>query len=104
MTVIVIGAGVIGASIANALAARGAHVTVLDMRSPGRGASQASAGLLTPFIEGRADPALLQLLTRSLTLWDDFIAGVRDRSGLAVAYARSGTLEVALEDLSLIHI
>jgi glycine oxidase len=98
MTVIVIGAGVIGASIAEALASRGVHVTVLDMRSPGRGASQASAGLLTPFIEGRVDPALLQLLTRSLTLWDDFIARVRDRSGLAVEYARSGTLEVALND------
>jgi glycine oxidase len=72
------------------------HVTVLDMRSPGRGASQASAGLLTPFIEGRVDPALLSLLTRSLTLWDDFIARIRDRSGLAVEYERSGTLEVAL--------
>ena len=96
MTTIVIGAGVIGAAIAEALAGRGVRVTVLDMRSPGRGASQASAGLLTPFIEGRVDSALLRLLTRSLTLWDDFIAGVRDRSGMAVEYARAGTLEVAL--------
>ena len=95
---IVIGAGVIGAAVAEALAARGVRVTVLDMRSPGRGASQASAGLLTPFIEGRVDPALLQLLTRSLTLWEDFIARVRERSGVPVEYARSGTLEVALNE------
>jgi glycine/D-amino acid oxidase-like deaminating enzyme len=43
VNVLVIGAGVIGAAIADALALRGAGVTVLDMRTPGRGASQASA-------------------------------------------------------------
>ena len=31
--------------------ARAADVTVLDMRAPGRGASQASAGILAPYIE-----------------------------------------------------
>ena len=46
MRVLVIGAGVIGVAVADALAARGAKVTVLDMRGPGRGASFASAGIL----------------------------------------------------------
>jgi len=98
VTVIVVGAGVIGASVAEALARRGIQVTVLDMRAPGRGASQASAGLLTPFIEGRIDAALLGLCTRGLTLWDEFISRIRERSGHPVEYARTGTLEVALSD------
>jgi glycine oxidase len=96
MRTLVIGAGVIGAAIAEELASRGAQVTVLDMRSPGRGATQASAGLLTPFIEARADPALLDLCTRSLALYDAFIDRVRERSGLPVQYERDGTLEVAI--------
>lgn len=98
VNVVVIGAGIIGASIAEALSSRGVKVTVLDMRSPGRGASHASAGLLTPFIEGRIDPALLGLCTRGLTYWDDFIVRVRERSGLPVEFARTGTLEAALTE------
>lgn len=96
MRTLVIGAGVIGAAVAEELASRGAQVAVLDMRSPGRGATQASAGLLTPYIEARADPALLDLCTRSLALYDTFIGRVRERSGLSVQYERAGTLEVAI--------
>src|SRR5260221_6805009 len=96
MTVLVIGAGVIGASVAEALASRGVRVRLVEMRSRGRGASQASAGLLTPFIEGRVDSTLLELCTRSLTLWDGFIERIRERSHVTVEYARTGTLEVAL--------
>ncbi len=97
MKVLVVGAGVIGAAIADALAQRGVSVTVLDMRSPGRGASQASAGILAPYIEAHEDTPLLALGTRSLDLFDAFIAGIVDRSGIAVEYARAGTLDVALD-------
>src|SRR5262252_7597873 len=98
MKVVIVGAGVIGACIADALARRGANVTVLDMRAPGRGASQASAGVLAPYIEAHEDSPLLRLAVRSLGLWDDFVAGLRDRSGRAIEYTRAGTLEVALTD------
>jgi len=98
MNILVIGAGVIGAAIARALAERGASVTVLDMRAPGRGASWASAGVLAPYIEAHGDTPLLQLGVRSLALFDDFIGRARDRSGRAIEYARPGTCEVALSD------
>jgi glycine oxidase len=98
VTALVIGAGVIGAAIAEALASRGVEVTVIDMRSPGRGATQASAGLLTPFIEGRVDRTLLGLCTRSLALWNDFVARIGERSDVDVLYARDGTLEVAFSE------
>jgi glycine oxidase len=101
---IILGAGVIGAAIAEALASRGADVTVLDMRSPGRGASQASAGILAPFTEAVRDGPLLDLGRRSLDLYDAFVAGVRERSGRPIEYARTGTLEVALNESERGHL
>jgi glycine oxidase len=96
--VIVVGAGIIGLAIADALASRGVDVTVLDMRGPGRGASQASAGLLAPFIEADETSALLPLAIESLDRYDAFVADVALRSGRPVEYARTGTLDVALDD------
>lgn len=95
----IIGAGVIGASIADAIAARGAAVTLFDMRGPGQGASQASAGVLSPYIEAKPGSTLLALGSRSLGMWDAFMSGLRSRAhGVDVEYSRSGTLEVALTD------
>jgi glycine oxidase len=98
VNVIVIGAGIIGAAVAEELASRGARVTVVDMRSPGRGATQASAGMLVPYHEGQDNPALLSLCTQSFGLYDDFISRVRERSGIPIEYSRGGTLEVAATD------
>jgi len=101
MNVIVIGAGIIGAASADALAQAGHKVHVLDMRGPGRGASQASAGVLAPFIEARDGDPWLDPCVESLSLYDQFIDSVRSRSGRDVEYSRTGTLEVAvsLEDV-----
>ena len=96
MRVVVLGAGVIGAAIAEALGRRGAEVTVLDMRSAGRGASQASAGMLAPYVEGRHTPALLDLAERSAALFPEFVARVSEASGRSIRYERSGILEAAL--------
>ena len=92
-----LGAGIIGATVAEALADRGVEVSVIDMRGAGRGASQASAGMLTPYIEGDAESPLLGLCLRSLALYDGFIARLQSRPG-AIEYARTGSLEVALAD------
>ncbi len=93
--VLVIGAGIIGCSVGHALAAAGARVRILDRRLPGAGATQASAGMLAPHIEGHERGALLQLAVDSLAMWDEFAARVSKDSGVAVEYARTGTLEIA---------
>lgn len=98
MRITIVGAGVIGAACADALARAGHDVHVLDMRGPGRGASQASAGVLAPWIEGHHGDPLLDLCIDSLGLYDAFIDGVRASSGLPVEYARTGTIEVALSE------
>jgi glycine oxidase len=94
--VIVVGAGVIGCAVAFELAQAGARVQVLDARTPGAGASQASAGVLAPHLEGHHSPALRALGVRSLAMYQDFVARVSAASGLAVEFDRAGTLEVAV--------
>ncbi len=96
--VIVIGAGLIGCAIAHALARDGASVLVLDAGAPGAGASQASAGMLCPYIEGAHDPVLQQLGAESLALYDAFVARVQRDADLQVPYVRHGTLQVADTD------
>jgi glycine oxidase len=96
--VVVIGAGIIGASVADALTARGARVSVFDMRAPGRGASQASAGMLAPYIEAHDHPELLELGTRSLALYDDLIDGLKADTGRDIEYSRDGSVEVSFDE------
>jgi glycine oxidase len=96
--VIVIGAGIIGCAITRELARRGAKVLVFEARSVGAGATQASAGVLAPYIEAPRPGALLDLTTRSLAMYDDFVADVRAEAGMDVEYRRCGTIEVAEND------
>lgn len=99
--IIVVGAGVIGCAVAHELARRGASVDVVDDRPVAMGATQASAGVLAPFIEAREGHPLLDLAVRSLGLFDDFIIRVEADSGLTVPYRRTGTLDVALDEADI---
>jgi glycine oxidase len=103
VNVIVVGAGVVGCAIGYELAARGARVRLLDMRDVGQGATFASAGVLCPYIEGHA-AELLQLGTRSLAMYDEFVAHVSHDSKQAIEYRRTGTLEVAITDEEAAHL
>ena len=76
---------------------RGVACTVIDDRPVGGGATQASAGMLAPYVEAHEAGPLLDLAVRSLDLYDGWIAAVRDESGIDVEYRRIGTLEVALD-------
>ena len=87
--IIVVGAGVVGCAIAYELARRGASVEIVDDRAVGMGATQASAGVLAPFIEAREGNPLLDLAVRSLDLYDDFIAHVSADGGGVVPYRRT---------------
>jgi len=94
MTVVVIGAGVIGCAVAHELARRHARVRVVDPRPVGRGATYASAGMLAPYSEGHHS-SLLRLGVASLALWDGFVDRLRGDSEVNFHYERSGTLQVA---------
>jgi glycine oxidase len=99
--IVVIGAGIIGCAIADELARRGAAVQVVDPRAAGMGATQASAGVLAPYIEAHEGTPLLELAVRSLELYDEFVARIVTDSGMAVPYRRTGTLDVAFDERDL---
>ena len=96
--VVVIGAGIVGCAIAYELARRGASVQVVDGRTIGMGATQASAGILAPYLETHEGSPLLPLAVRSLGLFDEFIQRVTSDGGISVSYHRDGTLDVATEE------
>ncbi len=95
--IVVIGAGIVGCAVAYELARRGASVQVVDDRPAGMGATQASAGVLAPYIEARHHWPLAALAALSLEQYDTFVADVSSASGMDVTYRRTGTLDVALD-------
>ena len=98
--VAIVGAGIVGLAVGCELGRRGASVTILDARGVGLGATQASAGMLVPYIEGLGDTPMLSLAAASLAMYDEFVDRVARDSCVSVAYRRTGSLEVATDDES----
>lgn len=96
--VIVIGAGIMGCSIAWRLAREGRRVVLLDRGEPGGEASSAAAGLLQPEAGREAGPQLLALWRHSLASYPAFIAEVRDATQAAFDFRICGRLVVALSE------
>jgi glycine oxidase len=95
--VLILGAGIIGCAVADTLARRGARVRVIDPRGVGLGASQASAGMLAPFTEGRHDRTMQALGVCSLDRYGALIDRLH-ADGHEVAYARHGSIDVAFDE------
>jgi glycine oxidase len=97
--VLIVGAGVIGMSIAWRAARRGMSVTVLERGVAGGGTSRVAAGMLAPVAEaefgGAAARRLLELNLRSARLWPAFAAELEDDAEASVGLVRSGALLVA---------
>ena len=68
---------------------------VFEQRGVAGGATHASAGALVPYVEAHEPGPLQDLTVRSLNLYDQFIAELRDESRSSLDYARCGSLEVA---------
>jgi glycine oxidase len=93
--VIVIGGGVIGCAIGREMARRGASVVILEARAIGQGATQASAGVLAPYIEAPGEGPLQALTVESLAMYDEFVATVAQEANTTIEYRRCGTIEIA---------
>ena len=94
---VVIGAGVMGLSIAWRLAQSGCPVTVYDGAVAGRGASWAAAGMLAAAVEAEpGEEKLLALTLESQRLWPGFASELEAASGISINYRDEGTMVVAL--------
>lgn len=93
--VAVIGAGVIGLSVAYELAGRGLSVRLFDQSQPGREASWAGAGMLPPGSPAAETTPEARLRGASHSLWTDWAGGLLDETGIDTGYRRCGSWELA---------
>jgi glycine oxidase len=105
--VAIAGGGLIGGAIALELAQAGLHVGVFDRAEPGREASWASAGILSPAPESPCAIPMVPLGKASLALYPEFVASVEEISGQSVGFRPKGTIEAlfsadAVRDLSTV--
>jgi glycine oxidase len=94
-TVAIVGAGLIGLGIACELAKRGATVRVIDAHEPARAASWAGAGMLAPYTESVASPALEAFCVDSLARYPAFVADLRERGGVDARLKLDGIVDAA---------
>jgi glycine oxidase len=95
---IIIGAGIVGAAAARALAARGGRILVLDRGMPGGEASGAAAGMLAPQIEASADDPMLALALIARDRYPELVTELDRRTGVNVGYRTGGIVLVALDE------
>ena len=89
--VIIIGAGIIGLSLAISLRKQGLRVLVIERGEPGREASHAAAGMLAP--NGNEIPLALRALARaSAELYSEFVHELEDLAGLRIDFSERGTI------------
>jgi glycine oxidase len=95
--VAVVGAGLIGLSIAWRLAHRGLSVAVFEREQVGAGASLAATGMLAAAAEHEpGEPELLALALESQRMWPQFGRALEAASGIGIDFRESGILVAAL--------
>jgi glycine oxidase len=96
MTALIVGAGVMGCSVAWKLALRGIEVTVLERAIPGAEASSAAAGILAPLAESGRPGPLLDLGLASLDRYPAWAEALGD-----IGFHRGGVVHAALDDAGI---
>jgi glycine oxidase len=105
LDVAIAGGGLIGSAIALDLAQAGLSVAVFEKGEPGREASWASAGILSPAPEAPGMIPIVPLAKASMGLYPGFVANVEEISGQGVGFRPFGTVDAlfsrdATRDLS----
>ena len=105
LDVAIAGGGLIGSAIALELAQAGLSVGVFEKGEPGREASWASAGILSPAPEAPGMIPIVPLAKASMDLYPGFVANVEEISGQSVGFRPFGTMDAlfsrdATRDLS----
>jgi glycine oxidase len=93
---IVVGAGVIGLCVAEALIRRGRSVALIGEHRAGE-ASRAAAGMLAPSVE-QSEGAAHDFAVAARDFYPDYLEALADSTGIRVPLNRLGILQVALSD------
>ena len=93
--VMILGAGLIGASIAWRTAQAGLRVTLCDTKSFGGGTSSAGAGMLSPGGEFDQPSIWRDLGLESMRMYPSFVDELRAETGMPIDYAIAGCRKFA---------
>ncbi|WP_342566231.1 FAD-binding oxidoreductase [Paenibacillus sp. FSL R7-0345] len=91
--VIVIGAGILGASTAYQLAKLGAEVLIIDRKDPGQ-ATDAAAGIICPWLSQRRNKAWYRLAKAGARFYPGLIQELEQEGETDTGYAQVGALSV----------
>jgi len=89
-----------GSACAEAIAARGAKVTLLERAIPGAEASSAAAGILGAQVESHATPELRRTYAEARALYPAWAAALRESTGIDIGYRKCGVVRIALDEAS----
>jgi glycine oxidase len=92
--VIIVGGGIIGGAVAFELARHKLRVLVIDRQSPGKEASWAAAGMLSPAPDGADAIPLVPLASASLKIYPEFVSAVESASGMSAGFRPFGAIEI----------
>jgi glycine oxidase len=96
---VVIGGGVIGLSVARALAVRGVErILLIERARLGAEASNAAAGMLAPQAEANHADAFFELACASRASYPAFADALREETGTDIELERTGTLYLAFTE------
>lgn len=93
---VVVGGGIIGVSLAYELGRRGQSVLVLDRQEPGREASWAAAGTISPAPDHES-LGIAALGCESYRLYPEFATAIEKSSGEPAGFHPNGAMELFLE-------
>jgi glycine oxidase len=92
--IVIVGAGIIGLSLAISLRKQGLRVLLLDRGEPGREASSAAAGMLVGS-GTELPPPLRALAFESARMYPEFAHEIEDESGMKVDLREQGTILIS---------
>jgi glycine oxidase len=96
--VLVVGGGIVGASVARAVAAAGHRVEIVDSGAEPGIATQASAGMLAPLVEAHEGDGLIGLTVRGRDRYRELAPVLREESGVDVGLWLDGVLRLAFTE------
>lgn len=99
--VVIVGAGVIGCSIAYFLAKTSKNkikIAVIERNVPGSESTAGAAGMLAAQIESESSGAFFDLLLQSRNLFEALAAELKQDSGVDIEYIKSGIAAIAFTE------
>jgi glycine oxidase len=102
--VVIIGAGLVGLSVAYELAKRGADVRVVEAYDSAASASWAGAGRLSPFTDSEGGDEQENFLATALGLYQVFVKELHKRTGVDPYLRIDGIIEVAHDEAAVVRL